>query len=515
MLAHGLIRRTASVVAGLAVGVVLLGGSSARAAGLLIAEGGFGGVLEIEEHRVDVTINNGVAITHVEQIFRNTEDRQVEALYTFPVPKGASVSNFSMWINGKEMIGEVVEKQRAREIYESYKQTRRDPGLLEQVDYKTFEMRIFPIAPQAQQRVQISYYQELDVDHDWVTYVYPLATTTRSGLNARTTGRFAINLHAKSEVPITAMDSPSHKNTFVMAVHDEHYHQASLETDGGDLNRDVVLAYHLSRPKTGIDLITSNAPGEDGYFMLTMTAGKELEGDDAGMDYVFILDISGSMTNDGKLRISRDSISAFIDTLGANDRFEIVTFNVAANTLFNKLNAVDDNTKAQAHTFLDQQQARGGTVLRPALATAYKYGDPDRTLNVVVLSDGMTEQDERAALLEMSSTCPPGSRIFCVGVGNDVNRPLLEQIAQDAGGLAAFLSPGDDFDRQASAFRRKLIRPVAANLRIGIEGVQIYDVEPQELPNLYHGMPVRMYGRRARHGPIPASHDAGGGLDEP
>ncbi|MGZ8938859.1 MAG: VIT domain-containing protein [Limisphaerales bacterium] len=78
----------------------------------------------------------------------------MEALYTFPVPKGASVANFSIWINGKEMVGEVLEKKRAREIYESYKQTCRDPGLLEEVDYKTFQMRIFPIQPLAEQRVQ-------------------------------------------------------------------------------------------------------------------------------------------------------------------------------------------------------------------------------------------------------------------------------------------------------------------------------------------------------------------------
>ena len=122
----------------------LFGRDPASAAGLLIADGGLGGVLEIKEHDVQVTINNGIAVTEVTQVFHNTEKRQVEALYTFPVPKGASVANFSMWINGKEMVGEVLEKKRAREIYDSYKQARRDPGLLEQVDYRTFEMRIFP-----------------------------------------------------------------------------------------------------------------------------------------------------------------------------------------------------------------------------------------------------------------------------------------------------------------------------------------------------------------------------------
>src|SRR5207253_4767643 len=125
------------------------------------ADGGFGEALEIKERSVHVTVNNGIAVTEVTQVFQNTEDRPVEALYTFPVPKGASVANFSMWIGGKEMVGEVLEKQRAREVYNSYKQTRRDPGLLEQVNYRTFEMRIFPIAPRGEQRVRITYYQEL------------------------------------------------------------------------------------------------------------------------------------------------------------------------------------------------------------------------------------------------------------------------------------------------------------------------------------------------------------------
>src|SRR3954453_13630953 len=157
---------------------------SSPAAGLLIADGGLGGVLEVKEHDVQVTINNGIAVTRVTQVFHNTEKRQVEALFTFPVPRGASVASFSMWINGKEMLGEVLEKKRAREIYDSYKQARRDPGLLEQTDYRTFEMRIFPIAARAEQRVEVTYCQQLDFDHDWATYTYPLATNTRkaSGL---------------------------------------------------------------------------------------------------------------------------------------------------------------------------------------------------------------------------------------------------------------------------------------------------------------------------------------------
>lgn len=497
----------AAAVAG-AVLVALWGPQRAQGAGLLIADGGLGGVLEIEEHTVRVTINNGIAVTHVDQVFRNTEDRQVEALYTFPVPRSASVSNFSMWINGKEMVGEVVEKKRAREIYESYKQVRRDPGLLEQTDYRTFEMRIFPIGPKAQQHVQITYYQELDFDHDWATYVYPLAQMSRKDVRSTSAGKLSFALEARSAVPITEMESPSHAKDFAVARHGDSYAQASLEVTGGDLNRDVVVAYHLSRPHTGIDLIASKAPDEDGYFYMTLTAGEELAGLSKGMDYVFILDVSGSMADGGKLRISRESIVAFINALSPEDRFEVITFNVQPARLFDALTAVSDESKARAAEFLDTQQARGGTVLRPALTLAYRYADPDRPLNAVVLSDGMTEQSERRELLQLITERPGNTRVFCVGVGNDVNRPLLEQLASDAGGLAAFISQGDNFERQAQAFRRKLLRPVATNLKIDFEGTAVRDVEPLELPNLYHGSPVRLYGRYKGSGPVTVNVEA-------
>ncbi len=468
---------------------------TAGAAGLLIADGGFGGVLQIKAHDVKVTINNGIAVTEVTQVFQNMENRQVEALYTFPVPKQASVSNFSMWINGKEMVGEVLEKERAREIYNSYKSRRKDPGLLEQVDYKRFEMRVFPIAANASQKVQIIYYQELDVDHDQVTYVYPLATVTQGTVDSRTNGRFSFHLETRSAIPITAMQSPSHDSDMVVADHSNHYKLVSLEQKNGSLAADVVVHYALKRPQSGIDMVTSRSSGEDGFFYTTITVGQELAALDMGMDYLFLLDISGSMAHDQKLPVSRRSLSAFINELEDRDRFEVMTFNVQPTTLFNQLQAGSAQNKKTAEVFLESQAARGGTILAPALTTAYKYGEPDRPLNVVILSDGMTEQKERQALMQLIAERPRHARVFCIGIGNEINRPLLEQLAEDSGGLAAFVSQGDDFKRQAKAFRRKLMRPAASDLGLKIEGVKVYDLTPAKLPNLYHGAPVRVYGR--------------------
>ena len=487
------------------IATVAVGGlftSAGRAAGLLVADGGTGGQLEIVEQNVNVTVNNGVAVTEVEQTFRNLEDRQVEALYSFPVPRNASVADFTMWINGKEMTGEVLEKKRAREIYNSYKAVKRDPGLLEQVSYRTFEMRIFPIAPRAEQKVRIVYYQELDVDNDRATYVYPLSTNTAGPEMKQTAGRFSLNLSAKSLVPITDVDSPSHGQQFVIAKQTPGVIQSSMELSGASLAKDVVVSWKLERPLTGIDVITSKQSGEDGYFMLTLTAGQEMKQLQKGMDYVFMLDISGSMRDDQKLELSQQSIAAFVDALGEGDRFDLMSFNVSPATLFNGLQQPDAAHKQQARDFLGSQQARGGTVLSPAMNAAYKYDNPTRTLNVVLVSDGMADHSERRQLMQLIGKRPKGARVFCIGVGNDVNKSLLEQVADESGGLASFISREDNFERQAQAFRRKLTRPVATDLVMSFEGGEAYDVTPAKLPNLFHGQPIHVYGRYKSAGPV-------------
>ena len=362
-------------------------------------------------------------------------------------------------------------------------------------------MRIFPIAANADQKVQITYYQELDVDHDAVTYVYPLATVTKGPSDTRTTGRFAFQLEAKSAIPISSPTSPSHGSDIIVADHSDSYKLVSLEKKAGSLADDIVIRYDLHRPQSGIDLLTSRHKGEDGFYYLTITAGKDLTAHNLGMDYLFVLDISGSMANDNKLPISRQSLGAFIAGLAPTDRFEVMTFNVAPNTAFNQFQPATEQTKTEAVDFLSSQAARGGTILAPALITAYKYGDPDRRLNVVILSDGMTEQTERRELIDLIGQRPSNARVFCIGIGNEINRPLLEQMAEDSGGLAAFISGEDDFKRQAKAFRRKLMRPVAEQLDLRFEGVTAFDQTPQQLPNLYFGAPVRVYGRYAGQGP--------------
>src|SRR5439155_13707488 len=141
------------------------------------------------------------------------------------------------------------------------------------------------------------------------------ATVTRKGVDSHTTGKFAIGFDVKSAIPIVELESPSHGQAFAIGKHSETYWQANLETTGGSLGRDVVLACHIARPKTGMDLITSRSEGQEGFFCLTLAAGQEVAQKQEGMDYVFVVDVSGSMADAGKLLMSKDSVGAFLSEL--------------------------------------------------------------------------------------------------------------------------------------------------------------------------------------------------------
>src|SRR5205809_3647010 len=111
--------------------LLLAWAGTAHARGLLIPEDKTVPPLAMLNHKVSIAIEDQVAVTRVEQTFRNHTDRQLEATYVFPVPKGASVNKFTMWVGDKEVSGELVEAAKAREVYTSIVRRTQDPGLPE------------------------------------------------------------------------------------------------------------------------------------------------------------------------------------------------------------------------------------------------------------------------------------------------------------------------------------------------------------------------------------------------
>src|SRR5439155_21246818 len=125
---------------------------------------------------VNVAVEDQVAVTTVEQAFRNHTDRPLEATYVFPVPRGASVNKFTMAVDGKEVAGEMVEADKARQLYTDIVRRTQDPGLLEYMGNNLMRLRVFPVPASADQKVALTYSSVAPRDGGLVEYVYPLKT---------------------------------------------------------------------------------------------------------------------------------------------------------------------------------------------------------------------------------------------------------------------------------------------------------------------------------------------------
>src|SRR5690606_3396141 len=98
-----------------------------------------------ETQRANVRISGALAEVDLQQIFRNKANRQVEGTYLFPLPPGAAISDFAMTINGKRTEAEILDKDKARQIYQDIVRRQRDPAILEFTDRDLVRARIFPV----------------------------------------------------------------------------------------------------------------------------------------------------------------------------------------------------------------------------------------------------------------------------------------------------------------------------------------------------------------------------------
>src|SRR5688572_7021289 len=132
--------------------------------------------LPVKSIQITTKINGQVATTHLEQAFRNDTPYTLEGTYFFPIPETASIVEFAIWENGKKLVGEVRTREEARRIYDEIVRRQRDPELLEYAGKHLFQASIFPIPPNSDKKLEMTYSQVLKAESGTVAYRYPLGT---------------------------------------------------------------------------------------------------------------------------------------------------------------------------------------------------------------------------------------------------------------------------------------------------------------------------------------------------
>jgi Ca-activated chloride channel family protein len=456
--------------------------------------------LAIEYHRVSVTIEDQVAVTRVDQVFRNDNDWTVEGTYVFPLPPGAAVSRFTLWIDGEPVEGEILTREEARAIYEEIVRSMRDPALLEYIDQGAVQASVFPIPPGGKRRIQLEYTQVLTADNGLFHYRYPLNTEKFSTLPLE---EVSISVHLQSGQPIRTVYSPSHE---VEIVREGDYElRVSYEAFDVKPDRDFDLYYSVAQDLIGLNLLSFRDPfsEEDGFFLLLAAPSVEVDPEQrVAKDILFVLDKSGSMEGE-KFRQAQEALHYVLDHMNPEDRFNIIAFSTGLQTFAGSLQP--STQRGEAKEWVDRLAPRGATDINRALLEALAMVERGRPTILIFLTDGLPTEGvtETAAILQnVARQAPDNLRLFAFGVGYDVDTFLLDTLSKENHGATTYVTPDQDISEQVSAFFAKVNDPVLTDVQVDFGDVVVYDIYPDPLPDIFAGSQLVVVGRYRSSGTV-------------
>ncbi|MEL0585132.1 MAG: VIT and VWA domain-containing protein [Candidatus Thiodiazotropha sp. (ex. Lucinoma kazani)] len=494
------------------------------AAGLLTPSDSSLPPLQIRDHQVEVVIEDGYAVTQVEQRFFNPHAMDLEAIYSFPVPEKGSVAEFTVWIDNQPVTGEVVEKKKARRIYEEEKAAGNDAGLTEKDGYKTFEVSVTPVQAGQETRIRLVYLQPAHIDTGIGRYVYPLE---EGGVDEqklafwtaddRVSNRFNFDLKLKSGYPVEAVRLPNSAAARINQQDDKHW-QVSIDAQNGQasavtkqeqesntghtipigpvytLDKDIVVYWRLAENLPGsVDLLTYKPnPNGRGTFMLSLTPGDDLQPIQQGRDWIFVLDISGSMK--GKYTSLVEGVSKALRKLNASDRFRLMVFNEQAREMTGGyVNADPANVKHYIEA-LHTLTPNHGTNLYAGLQLGVKALDADRTSALVLVTDGVANVGETQQRAFLKLLTKQDVRLFTFIMGNSANRPLLDTLTRESGGFALSISNSDDMVGQILLAASKVGHQALHGVNLKLTGIKTGDLTPINPGSLYRGQQLIFFG---------------------
>lgn len=448
--------------------------------------------LHLESLRVTIGVADGLATTELDQVFRNDGGRPHEGVYVWPLPEDAAVSGLELWIDGTPQKGEILDRDKARAIYEDIVRNRRDPALLEWMGRGCVRVSAFPIPPRGTSRVRLRFASALAPAAGALELLVPMRVAS---LAPRGDCRVVIEATVESSRALGAVAVPTH----ACDVRRDGDRRARLSFEGGRsaLERDLQIVVQPLDRDLGALLLPYRAAGEDGFFLLHVTPRADASAERVlPKDVIFVVDTSGSMTGE-KMRQAKRALSQCVGRLRPADRFALVRFSTEASSFREALEAPSPETLAAAQTWIDRLEAAGGTNLDDGLARGLAAArDEGRPTMVFLLTDGVPTlgvTDEAALRSRVRSRA--SLRVFTFGVGDDVNTKLLDGLVEETRGAREYVRPGEDVEVKVSALFDKVASPVVTDVSVTFAGADAYDVHPKRLPDLFRGSSLVIAGR--------------------
>ena len=469
-----------------------------------VERGGF--AVDRTRSEVLVRIEGRVAQIEVSEWFVNRGRRMAEGDYLYPLPGEAVFQGFSLFQGDAELRGEIMDADRARHIYEEIVRRRADPALIELAGHGLLRARIFPIQPGEERRVTLRYTQVLERAGNALQLLYAGSVRGQGdahgqhprepeGRQRPESVRSRFEVRVADAAPFLDPFSPTHDLDV-----DRDEERMTITIDEEIVGR-LSIFLPLAGDAVGLSVATHRPVGEDGYFMLTLSPGRET-GEREPRDVTVVLDVSGSMSGE-KIEQARQALHHLLNSLSADDRFRLVSFSSAVRAQSNDWSPARGAALERARAWVDDLVADGGTNIGAALDEAFRLESPRGRLPVVLfLTDGLPSVGEESPerLADVAERRAGRARVFAFGVGHDVNTHLLDRLGDAGRGDTDYVQPGENVERVISILATKIRHPVLTDLTLDGGAIDVDEVYPVRIPDVFAGEELVLFGRFSGEG---------------
>ena len=477
--------------------------------------------LPLKHTAVDAAIAGHISTVRVKQRFTNPFDTKIEAVYVFPLPQQAAVSEFLMVIGARTIRGILREKEEAEAIYRAARDQGYQASLLVQHRPNVFEQKVANIEPGKAIDVDITYFNTLAYKDGWYSFVFPTVVGPRfnppghstpvdalpRGKGAATASSTAVTYLAPTERSGHDLSISVHVDAGVAIDEFKSTHEIAVERDGPASatvqlakrttlpNRDFVLDFRVAGGTVKSTLVTHRDPETgEGFFSLMMIPPIDsVHVSRRPMEMVFVIDCSGSM--DGRpLAQAKEAVDTALARLSPDDTFQIIRFSDDASQFGREPVPATAENLAAARRYLAGLDSMGGTMMEEGIKAALDFPhDPSRYRFVSFMTDGyIGNEDEILAAVHKGIG---NARIFSFGVGESVNRYLMERMAKIGRGAVAYLAQHDSAQAVMGDFFDRVSRAALTDVGIDWGKMAVSDLYPGQLPDLFVGRPFTLSGR--------------------
>ncbi|HJQ69777.1 MAG TPA: VIT domain-containing protein [Blastocatellia bacterium] len=489
-------------------------------------EGQAAAVCPLKHTDVKAEISGFLSRVVVTQEFENPFKDKIEAVYVFPLPANAAVDDMTMTVGDRTIHGRIKRREEARAIYEAARQSGHVASLLDQERPNIFTQSVANIMPGEQVKIRISYVETLKYEDGSYQFVFPMvvgpryipgAPTGKQGggwspdtdrvkdasritppvapAGARAGHDISIEVALDSGVAIDSLQSIAHDVEIDRPSN--HSAVARLKNKSEIPNKDFILKYDVAGRRIE-DAVLTHRSGEGGFFTMILQPPERVTVEDVTpKELVFVIDTSGSMSG-FPIEKAKETMKLALDGLYPQDTFNLITFAGDTHILFPEpVQATKENLR-RAQEFLASRTGGGGTEMMKAIRAALDPSDKQNHIRIVCfMTDGYVGND-----MEIISEVQkhPNARVFSFGIGSSVNRFLLDKMAEEGRGEVEYVSLKDDGSAAARRFHERVRNPLLTDISVDWAGLDVADVYPKRIPDLFSAKPVVLCGRYKTEG---------------